>query len=220
MDGLRGSLCDEFTSVYVFNLRGNARTQGEQRRMEAGNVFGAGTRTPVSITLLVKNPAKAGKCELRYHDIGDYLDRGEKLKIIRAFASIAGIDAAKKWTKLKPNEQNDWINQRDPSFERFIVLGDKDDPKPLRFFDNYSQGLLTARDKWCYNFSSKTVASNMSRMIDFYNKQVEKAQDAVAAAAKPDKLEAFEGEANRVVGQPEGRRGPGEEAQVPRRARR
>src|SRR5690606_36310846 len=60
MDGLRGSLCDEFTSIYVFNLRGNARLQGEQRRMEAGNVFGAGTRTPVSITVLVKNPVKAG----------------------------------------------------------------------------------------------------------------------------------------------------------------
>lgn len=191
MDGLRASLCDEFTSVYVFNLRGNARTQGEQRRMEAGNVFGAGTRTPVAITVMVKNPEETPPATLRYYDIGDYLDRDEKLKIIRGFASVGGIEAAKKWKTLKPNAEYDWINQRDPAFERFIPLGDKDDDKGIRFFENYSQGLLTARDNWCYNFSSKTVATNMSRMIHFYNMQVEKTTDKVTVAPKAEKLSVF-----------------------------
>ena len=57
-DGFRKSLEKEFTSIYVFNLRGNARTSGELRQKEAGNVFGGGSRTPISITLLVKNPDK------------------------------------------------------------------------------------------------------------------------------------------------------------------
>src|SRR5205823_6578884 len=90
MDGLRACIGAEFTAAYVFNLRGNARTQGEVRRTEAGNVFGAGTRTPVAITLLVKNPERSGKSELRYHDIGDYLSRDQKLQIIEGFRSVAG----------------------------------------------------------------------------------------------------------------------------------
>lgn len=53
-DGFRKSLENEFSSIYVFNLRGNARTQGELRRKEAGNVFGGGSRTPIAITILVK----------------------------------------------------------------------------------------------------------------------------------------------------------------------
>jgi predicted helicase len=57
MAGLRACLADEFTSIYIFNLRGNARTSGEQRRMEKDNVFGMGTRTPVAISILVRNPA-------------------------------------------------------------------------------------------------------------------------------------------------------------------
>jgi predicted helicase len=57
-DGLRKCLAEEFTDIYVFNCRGNARTSGEQRRKEKGNVFGEGTRTPIAITIFVKNPAK------------------------------------------------------------------------------------------------------------------------------------------------------------------
>lgn len=56
MDGLRKCLEEEFSAIYVFNLRGNCRTSGELRRKEAGNVFGLGSRTPIAITILVKNP--------------------------------------------------------------------------------------------------------------------------------------------------------------------
>lgn len=100
MNGLRACLTEEFSSLYVFNLRGNARTSGELRRMESGNVFGGGARTPVAITLLVKNPAKKGPCTPRYHDIGDYLNCEEKLKIIGEFASVRGIEKAQKWTTI------------------------------------------------------------------------------------------------------------------------
>ncbi|GBR74113.1 putative helicase [Candidatus Termititenax aidoneus] len=56
MDGFRKCLAEEFSSIYVFNTRGNARTQGELRRKEAGNIFGGGSRTPIAITFLVKKP--------------------------------------------------------------------------------------------------------------------------------------------------------------------
>lgn len=163
-DGLRKSLMQEFSHLYVFNLRGNARTQGEQRRMEAGNIFDAGSRNTVAILLLVKDPAHRGSCELRYHDIGDYLDREEKLATLAEFGSIDAIP----WQKLTPNDAGDWINLRNPEFEGFVALDD--DPKAI--FSTRSRGVETSRDDWVYNFSRSTLETNMRRMIDFYNNQV------------------------------------------------
>jgi predicted helicase len=71
--GLRQCLVDEFSLIYVFHLRGNARTSGEQRRKEKDNVFGMGTRTPVAITFLVKNPNSKELGKIKFRDIGDYL---------------------------------------------------------------------------------------------------------------------------------------------------
>lgn len=172
-DGLRACLADEFTGVYVFNLRGNAHTSGETRRMEKGNVFGEGTKDPVAITLLVKNPDKAGKCEFHYHDIGDYLDRAEKLARIRGYQSINGLHREKKWKPIQPNDAHDWINQRDPAFEKFVSVGDKKDDAAKTVFENYSSGLKTCRDAWCYNFSETSITSSMRRMVAFFNSQVE-----------------------------------------------
>ena len=170
MDGLRKCLTDEFTSIYCFNLRGNARASGEQRRMEKGNVFGEGTRTPVAITLLVKNPAKKGQCQLFYHDIGDYLSQEQKLKIIADFGSIGGME----WKQLTPNSSHDWINHRDPAFDSYIPLASKDVLIKKTIFYSYSSGVLTSRDAWTYNFSHNNIFHNMSRMIGFYNSQVKK----------------------------------------------
>ena len=50
--GIRACLAEEFSSVHVLHLRGNARTSGERRRSEGGNVFGGGSRAPVAITSL------------------------------------------------------------------------------------------------------------------------------------------------------------------------
>src|SRR5690606_18759558 len=55
-DGLRRCLAEEFSSIYVFHLRGNQRTSGEISRKEGGKIFGSGSRAPIAISLLVKNP--------------------------------------------------------------------------------------------------------------------------------------------------------------------
>ncbi len=165
--GLRKTLLAEFSRIYVFNLRGNARTSGEQRQKEKGNVFGVGTRTPVAITLLVKDAAKLGDGSIRYHDIGNYLSREEKLQIVSEAGSVENIP----WRSIAPNEHGDWINVRDPAFAKFTALGDKDDDKALRLFETYSRGVVTGRDAWAYNFSRSRLSDNMGRMIDFYNVQ-------------------------------------------------
>ncbi|MEI2638372.1 MAG: hypothetical protein V9F03_05170 [Microthrixaceae bacterium] len=57
-DGLRLSLSSEFHHLYVYNLRGNARTAGELRRKEAGNVFEVGSRATVAVAILVKTAGR------------------------------------------------------------------------------------------------------------------------------------------------------------------
>ena len=169
-DGMRKCLKDEFTSIYVLNLRGNQRTSGELSRKEGGKIFGSGSRTPIAITFLVKNPSKKGKTEIHYHDIGDYLTREQKLKMVRDFHSISNV----KWTDIKPNEKNDWINLRDGVFDSMILLGDKDDKtnKQTFFVPYYGSGIKTQRDAWCYNSSLYSLKKNMRESIDFYNNQV------------------------------------------------
>ena len=127
-DGMRKCLQDEFTSIYVFNLRGNQRTSGELSRKEGGKIFGSGSRTPIAITLLVKNPIKQEKGTINYHDIGDYLTREQKLKIINDFHSIRNVE----WADIQPNEKNDWINLRDGLFDSLLPI------YPDKKYDNKS----------------------------------------------------------------------------------
>src|SRR5690606_14219824 len=118
-DGLRRCLADEFSSLYVFHLRGNQLTSGETTRKEGGKIFGSGSRTPIAISLLVKNPDAQIQGQIHFHDIGDYLSREEKLDKISAYASVAGIE---HWQQITPDEHGDWLKQRDNSFNQFIIL--------------------------------------------------------------------------------------------------
>ena len=99
--GIRACLAEEFSSVHVLHLRGNQRTQGERSRREGGKVFGSGSRAPVAIMILVKNPnATHDGCKIQYHDIGDYLTREQKLEALREAVSIKGIS---DWQAIAPN---------------------------------------------------------------------------------------------------------------------
>lgn len=163
-DGLRKSLFEEFNHLYIFNLRGDARTQGEQRKKESGNVFGGGSRTPIAISILVKDGSD--NHEIYYHDIGDYLSRDKKLKILTDSKSINGI----KWNLIKPDENNDWINQRDVNYINYMALADENNA----IFNVKDIGIVTNRDAWVSNFSEKKVKDNVVFMIDNYNNEVNK----------------------------------------------
>ena len=158
--------------INVFNLRGNCRTSGELRRKEGGNVFGLGSRTPISITLLVKKPGNNAPARIQYRDIGDYFNQIEKLQKVKDLASL--LSPEMQLSSITPNEENDWLNQRDGVFDTFIPIGDKDnrDGKTI-FVPCYSCGVKTNRDSWVYNFSESVLTKNISSMIDFYNGQIQ-----------------------------------------------
>ena len=165
--GVRACLAEEFSSVYVLNLRGNQRTQGERSRQEGGKVFGQGSRAPVAITILVRNP-DATDCRILYRDIGDYLEREEKLEILSKAGSIAGLDG---WHEIKPDRHHDWIGQRDEAFQEFYSVGSKDAKAGKAddgVFKLFSNGYKTGRDAYVYNFSRDACAENARKMVADY----------------------------------------------------
>jgi predicted helicase len=168
-DGLRKCLKDEFSSIYVFHLRGNQRTSGERSRKEGGKVFGGGSRAPIAISMLVKNPQAQNHGEILWHEIGDYLSQQEKLKIIDEFGSINGISTHASWETITPDEYNDWSNQRDSSFDAYKPIGNSRKQTSKGIFKVHSGGLKTNRDAWCYNSSPKALESNITRMLTSYN---------------------------------------------------
>lgn len=169
MDGLRKCLVEEFSSLYIFHLRGNQRTSGERSRKEGGKIFDSGSRAPIAISLLVKNPDASECGKIYFHDIGDYINRLDKLKIIQEFKSLNGITQENKWTEIIPDQFGDWVNQRDPNFDNYLSLGDKRDKTALTIFANYSLGLGTNRDVWVYNSSKTELIKNITTTVNFYN---------------------------------------------------
>ncbi|WP_138846405.1 DEAD/DEAH box helicase [Rhodococcus pyridinivorans] len=167
-DGIRLSLADEYSRIYVYNLRGNQRTAGEQSRKEGGKIFDSGSRNTVAIFIGIKNPAHTGPCEIFYRDIGDYLTRDDKLRIV-ADGELHSVD----WQSIVPNSHGDWINQRTDEFKAWPPLGGRDvGVDEHGIFDTYSLGVSTNRDAWVYSFSRAHVVENVQRMITNYNTEL------------------------------------------------
>lgn len=161
-DGLRAGLYEEFNHLYIFNLRGDQRTLGEQSRREGGKIFGSGSRTPVAISILVKDGSDSH--ELHYHDIGDYLSQKEKLAIISEFGDVSHLD----WKKIIPDENNDWLNQRDPNYKKYPTISDEE----CSVFLSSIVGTVSSRDYWVVGFSKSRVLSNSKKLVDNYNSEI------------------------------------------------
>lgn len=163
-DGLRKTWYEEFNYIYIFNLRGDQRTQGEISRKEGGKIFGSGSRTPIAITLLVKDGSD--EHHIFYNDIGDYLSKEQKLDIISNASSINGL----QWHEITPDINNDWINKRDESYDSFIpLLGG--------IFDDKLVGVSTNRDSWVYGYSKKDTIEKSSFMVSNYNEELDRLKD-------------------------------------------
>lgn len=173
-DGVRLSMAEDFTDIYIFNLRGNQRTAGEQSRKEGGKVFGSGSRSTVAITIGIKDPTKSG-FQLHYRDIGDYLTAEEKLDIVES-SSIETIE----WQSIEPNKEGDWLNQRSTEFSTWPVVGEKR-VKSVRIFEDFSLGLGTNRDTWVYSFDSEQLGNQAKMLQCSYNDALSAIPSGVSA---------------------------------------
>ncbi|HIV54685.1 MAG TPA: DEAD/DEAH box helicase family protein [Candidatus Anaerobiospirillum stercoravium] len=170
-NGMRRCLQQEFSSVYVYHLKGNQRTSGEQSRKEGGKIFGAGSRAPIAVTILVKNPQAQEQGKIYFAAVGDYLTREDKLGQLKELGSVLNVPL----TEIIPDAHGDWLNQRRDDFSHFITVdGKKTDG--LAIFDNFSLGTFTSRDAWSYNANKSTIVRNFKNCIAFYNEQVDEAK--------------------------------------------
>ncbi|WP_231471370.1 type ISP restriction/modification enzyme [Thioalkalivibrio sp. HK1] len=173
-DRMRACLQEEFSSLYLFDLKGNARLSGDAWRKSGGKIFGASARVPAVIALLVKNPDEERPGKILYCDVGDYLSQKEKLERISIFHSAVLMQKQDKWTIIQPNQNHDWVNQRRSDFHKYIHIGNKKQKESEKIFDLYSAGLKTNRDAWCVNHSKNKLIHNINRTLSFYNEEVDR----------------------------------------------
>ena len=190
-NGLRKCLDEEFCSIYVVNLRGAIRGKnGDLAKKEGKNVFDI--LTGVAITFLVKNSKGSRSQGIHYFDVGDHLGREEKLETLVDLGGIRDVTSDSRWVKIEPDSHGDWLRQRDTSFEKFILTGDKRTDE-LTLFEKYSSGVKTQRDAWAFNSSSKQLSEQMQRMISFYNSECRRFHEAFPILDLKEKEKRVEG---------------------------
>lgn len=164
-DGFRKCVAKEFSHLYVLNLRGNARTSGEERKKQGDGIFDSGSRATIAIVFFVKDKSVTNNT-IFYYEVVDYLKREAKLHLLAGFENLDLVP----FKEITPNNKGDWINQRNDDFEKLIPL--KRD-KTLKIFDTIfdinSIGVASCRDPWVYNFSPKTLKQSVQNCIDTYN---------------------------------------------------
>lgn len=180
MDGIRKCLIEEFSSLYVFNLRGDIRKNilSKGQAKEGQNIFAEKSMTGIAITIFAKKPHSENMGQIFYYDIGDDLTTQQKLDRISQLADINGISSESGWTSLEPDKFGDWINQRDTRFTHYIPIGSKSKKECTGIFSIYSMGLKTNRDEWTYNFSKQSLVARIGGMIDFYNSEVHRFKES------------------------------------------
>lgn len=167
--GFRKSLKDEFSSVYVYNLRGDIRGRArEDAKREGQNVFDI--MTGVAITILVKKP-NSTNAQIHYQQLDDYLNKVEKLNLLNKTNSITNIN----FLGIDPNDKGDWINKRSDVFETLIPIEPKKNfvAKTKSYFLVNGVGVSSSREPWVYNYSKNNLRLNMNSFIDYYNQERE-----------------------------------------------
>lgn len=170
-EGVRRCFTEEFNDIYVYDLRGNKefrRLSREQLDAEGDNLFGSGSKSPITVTLLVKNPVSSGRGIIHYRNIGDGLSRQEKLDILK---EAVGVDP--QWDTVIPDRHGDWLDQRDDSWYEFAPMGIEKRKGILGLFDIWSCGLKTQRDPWAWGYSKSQVAHQMAELIGNTNDAVD-----------------------------------------------
>ncbi|WQR78173.1 DEAD/DEAH box helicase [Helicobacter pylori] len=179
-DGFRKCVAKDFSHLYVLNLRGNARTSGEERKKQGDGIFDSGSRATVAIIFFVKDES-APNHTIFYYEVEDYLKREAKLHLLAGFENLESVP----FKEIVPNDKGDWINQRNDDFEKLIPL--KRDKKLKIFntiFDLNSGGVVTNRDPWVYNFSPKTLKQSVQNCIDTYNADLKRFNERYREAFK------------------------------------
>ena len=190
MNILRKCLYQDFTDIYIFDLLGEKGIKGHGRNIFEYVGAGGGATIGVSIIIFIKNQNKQ-TCNIHYsslikcecndnlHEKCDYSGQTKRNKVKKLW-SIEGIN---DWKTIKPDKDNNWLNQPDPKviekYNFYTKIGDKKLKNKNKknkketaniLFNDYSLGTATNRDAWAYNSSKSYLVKNMEKQIKYCNK--------------------------------------------------
>ena len=169
--GVRATLRDEFTDIYVVNLRGNAYKSGDERQQEGDNIFGGGTRNGVQISFLVRNPSKNidQPANLYYAEVPNYMSLDEKQKWLKNLADVTSDQM-----ELVPiTPRHDWVNISDGTFEKMLSVCDTNKENLEVITNNHASGVKTNCDAYVYSFSRDKLVEKIHRLIDVYDQALD-----------------------------------------------
>ena len=174
-DGMRKHLGQDFDKIYHIDLKGNARTSGERRQREAGNVFDDQIRVGVGISFLIKKAeVQSDDAQVYIYSVDDYLKAREKQEILTQVGDYKGVPLK----RVAVDKKYTWLTEGlHADFESFVPLGTREAKGAKGVADDvifrlYSLGVSTNRDAWAINFNRDALKRNMERMIGFFNEQV------------------------------------------------
>ena len=175
-DGMRKHLETDFSSIYHINLKGNARTTGETRQKEGGNVFEDAIRVGVGITFLIRRRISSGPAEVWRYDVADHLRGAAKQKLLTTFERLASIPVE----LVRANEQHSWLAVSDNGeFSTLTPIGDKHskgDSSVVEgaIFGTFTNGAKSNSDSYVFNFSLERLRQQASRMVEAYNVELDR----------------------------------------------
>ncbi len=173
-DGFRKVVAQEFNELYVIDLKGNARTSGERRRREGGNIFDDKIRVGVAVYFLVRSK-EANGFKLFYNAIHDYAKSPAKAEYIRG----KPLEAF-EFTDVTPDAKNVWLNQTDTDFESLIPVANKQTKlaktasEEEAIFRLFSLGIISARSEWVWDSSRGALCKKMQAFIGTYERELER----------------------------------------------
>ena len=170
-DGFRKIVAEEFNELWTIDLKGNARTSGERRRQEGGNIFEDKIRVGVAIYFLIRKKGAEG-FKVFYNAVDDYEKAPAKSEYIHA-RDLTTFN----FFSITPDTKNYWLNQSDSDFDALVPLARKKLSADLtrlpgeKVFDLYSTGVVTNRDGWVYDFSVDHLSTKVTTFIDIYEQE-------------------------------------------------
>ncbi len=165
--GVRAALREEFSDIYIVNLRGNAYKSGEERQQEGDPVFQQSTRNGVQITFLVRKLKKnlSEPATLHYAQVPDYMDLKQKFEWLKNLGDITSSILE----EVPITSEHDWVNLSDGSYKELLKVCDTSKKNEKVAFGNHALGLTTNCDTHVYSFSREVLEKKVRELIEAYN---------------------------------------------------
>ncbi len=173
-DGFRKVVADEFNELWAIDLKGNARTSGERRRQEGGNVFDNKIRVGVAIYFLVRRKGMDG-FKVFYNDVRPYLKAPDKVDYIKdkTLTNFA-------FSEIAPSTDGQWLNQSSGDFEKLVPLANRETKFAKSVNDEraifclFSNGINTNRDEWLFDFEATGVSNKAYLFCRVYRDELQR----------------------------------------------